>query len=158
MYLITCILLLHISIQEQSTTTPQSWKETLQYDDIWWRYECAKSRGAIHSHAVVSSTRHADKIKEALDGENSADQLWKWLQTTELDSPEDNVYSPGFVSMHPAGGIESTSIDGQKEWVPNKSSWSWKIKKILFFIRIYICTDVSYIIFQEITWKMFHNF
>jgi hypothetical protein len=48
-------------------------KEILQYDDIWWRYEFAKSRGAIHSHAVVSSTRHADKIKEALDGENSAD-------------------------------------------------------------------------------------
>ena len=99
-------------------------KETLQYDDIWWRYEFAKSRGAIHSHAVVSSSRHADKIKEALDGENAAHQLWKWLQTTELDSPEDNVYSPGFVSMHPAGGIESTSLDGHKEWIPNKSSWA----------------------------------
>ena len=84
-------------------------KETLQYDDVWWRYEFAKSRGAIHSHAVVSSTRHAVKIKEALDSEDAADQLCKWLQTTELNSPENNIYSPGYVSMHPAGGIESIS-------------------------------------------------
>ena len=28
-------------------------KKTLQYGDLWFRYEFAKSRGAIHSHAVI---------------------------------------------------------------------------------------------------------
>ena len=30
-------------------------KELLQYSDVWWRYEFAKFRGEIHSHAVVFS-------------------------------------------------------------------------------------------------------
>ena len=98
-------------------------KETLQYDNVWWRYEFAKSRGAIHSHAVISSSKHANKIREALDSENPADQLCKWLQTTELDSPENNIYSPGFVSMHPAGGDEAILIDSEKEWIPKKTHW-----------------------------------
>ena len=33
-------------------------KEVMQYDDAWWRYEFAKSRGAIHSHSLVSSRMH----------------------------------------------------------------------------------------------------
>ena len=31
-------------------------KELMQYDDVWWRYEFAKSRGEIHSHAIVCSS------------------------------------------------------------------------------------------------------
>ena len=99
-------------------------KETLQYDDVWWRYEFAKSRGAIHSHAVVSSTKHANKIKDAMESDDAAEKLHKWLQTNELDSPSENVYSPGFVSMHPAGGEETVSSDGIKEWIPDKSAWA----------------------------------
>jgi hypothetical protein len=33
-------------------------KEVMQYDDAWWRYEFAKSRGAIHSHGLTSSRMH----------------------------------------------------------------------------------------------------
>ena len=44
--------------------------------------------------------------------------------TTELDSPQNNIYSPGFVSMHSAGGEESVLPDGEKEWIPNKSHWA----------------------------------
>ena len=33
-------------------------KEVMQYDDAWWRYEFAKSRGAIHSHSLLSSRMH----------------------------------------------------------------------------------------------------
>ena len=37
------------------------------YSDVWWRYEFAKSRGEIHSHAVVFSATHAAKIKVCIE-------------------------------------------------------------------------------------------
>ena len=41
-------------------------KELMQYDDVWWRYEFAKSRGEIHSHAIVCSSKHAKNVQTAL--------------------------------------------------------------------------------------------
>jgi len=78
----------------------------------------------VISHAVISSSKHASRIRDALDSVHPANELYKWLQTTELDSPENNIYSPGFVSMHPAGGEETVLADGEKEWIPKKSHWA----------------------------------
>ena len=36
-------------------------KDITQYDDVWWRYEFAKSRGEIHSHGIVWSRKHHSK-------------------------------------------------------------------------------------------------
>ena len=102
-------------------------KEAFQYDDVWWRNEFAKSRGEIHSHAIIFSKKHALKIKSALEnqsGINPSEELRKWLQTTELDNKEQNLYSPGFVSMHPAGGSEQYSVTGERQWLPDKSMWA----------------------------------
>ena len=71
-------------------------RELFAYDDCWWRYEFAKSRGEIHSHSVILSIKHAQKIEAAMqhstETENSdniesdsADELHKWLQTTHSD-------------------------------------------------------------------------
>ena len=108
-------------------------RELFAYDDCWWRYEFAKSRGEIHSHSVILSIKHAQKIEAAMqhstETENSdniecdsADKLHKWLQTTHSD--EERVFSPNFVSMHPGGGQESVTESGNREWVPNRDKWA----------------------------------
>ena len=97
-------------------------KQLFQYNDVWWRYEFAKSHGEIHIHSIICSSKHARKVHDALqcgqllDEEQpnnhseqqirseAAEQLRKWLQTTESD--EQDTFSPQFVSMHPAGGHE----------------------------------------------------
>ena len=77
------------------------------------RYEFAKSRGEIHSHSIICSSKHARKVHDALQcgqlldeghpsnhseqqiGSEAAEQLRKWLQTTECD--EQDTFSPQFV-------------------------------------------------------------
>ena len=54
--------------------------------------------------------------------EESAKQLHKWLQTNSQDG--DGVYSPGFVSLHPAGGEEEENEFGGVTWIPNKDRWA----------------------------------
>ena len=41
-------------------------KELFQVDDVWWRYEFAKSRGAIHAHALLSSYLHSRRLRAAM--------------------------------------------------------------------------------------------
>ena len=98
-------------------------KELLQYDDIWWRYEFAKSRCAIHCHGIAFSKKHSQKVKEALENENSIDELKKWLQTADRDEPSEGIFSPGFSSMHPAGGQAVSMTGDDLTWVPNKDMW-----------------------------------
>ena len=98
-------------------------KELVQYDDCWWRYEFAKSRGEIHSHAIVFSSKHAKKIENALQQseEEQPEALHNWLQTNYCN--ENNVFSPGFVSMHPAGGSVNNK-DGTLSWKPHLQKWA----------------------------------
>ena len=51
----------------------------------------------------------------------AASELHDWLQTDLQNT--DNLFSPNFVSMHPAGGEEETDDAGNRLWVPNKSEW-----------------------------------
>ena len=100
--------------------------------DYWFRYEFAAGRGMIHSHGVIFSLSHAEKIQNALNAFSSNSQgdsmnndvaldLEKVLQSTELN--DEAFYSPEFVSMHPAGG-EIIDVNGIDEWVSDKSKWS----------------------------------
>ena len=110
-------------------------KELFQYSDMWWRYEFAKSRGEIHSHALINSVSHYKQVESAMaqslptqnleDEElrsNAVEELHKWLQTSERD--EAGVYSPNFVSMHPAGGHQEIDVSGNRSWLPNKNQWA----------------------------------
>ena len=57
-------------------------QELYQYDDVWLRYEFAKSRGAIHAHALVSSMRHAYMSMEALRA--GKEEVQRDLDSAEL--------------------------------------------------------------------------
>ena len=41
-------------------------KQLFQYNDVWWRYEFAKSCCEIHSHSIICSLKHARKVHDAL--------------------------------------------------------------------------------------------
>ena len=41
-------------------------REVFQTSDMWIRYEFAKGRGEIHSHAIIFSNKRAQKVKEAM--------------------------------------------------------------------------------------------
>ena len=56
------------------------------------------------------------------DNVNKAKELQRWLQSNDYN--ENNVFSPMFVSMHPAGGNTIIDPSGQKQWVPNTDLWS----------------------------------
>mgnify|MGYP006920773571 FL=1 len=84
----------------------------LQLDDAWWRYEGADGRGAIHTHLLGWSSRHARKVREALASSDDPSEqglaLYEWLQTSRADEPEcleknSGAVSPLFFSKHPAG-------------------------------------------------------
>ena len=102
-------------------------KSLFQVDDYFFRYEFAKGRGQIHSHGILFSKEHAKKVEDALDhsnesltNEDRAKRLQQWLQTDSENS--DTVFSPGFVSLHPAGG-KLEQNDEKKTWIPNKEGW-----------------------------------
>ncbi|XP_066914213.1 uncharacterized protein [Clytia hemisphaerica] len=103
-------------------------KELFNLTDYWFRFEFAKSRGQIHSHGLIFSETQAKNIEQALDidglssDQEKAETLYKWLQTHEEDT--DTIFSPGFVSMHPAGGFQENGQDGSKVWIPNKEKWA----------------------------------
>ena len=46
------------------------------------------------------------------------------MQTNELDDESSGMFSPGFVSMHPAGGEEISDENKNKMWIPDKTKWS----------------------------------
>ena len=111
-------------------------KNLFQYEDDWSRYEIAKSRGAIHSHALyVSKDHYIVRFERSLHCRSYfgtryiqpwevdiAKDLEKWLQSTELNT--DETYSPNFVSMHPAGGtFVANDKTEDRKWVPNKNLW-----------------------------------
>ncbi|XP_066920336.1 uncharacterized protein [Clytia hemisphaerica] len=102
-------------------------KELFQYEEFWSRYEFAKSRGQIHSHSLFFSKQHYDKVKAILSQDkndptvNIAKDLETWLQTNEMN--DTGVFSPGFVSLHPAGGEVQHNDDQTPQWVPNKQNW-----------------------------------
>ena len=88
-------------------------KELFQTSDMWIRYEFAKGRGEIHSHAIVFSQPHAQKFENAMslitdDGKGNkntsaaAAELHNLLQT-DLQNTND-FHSANFIPMHPAGG------------------------------------------------------
>ena len=68
--------------------------------------------GMIHSHGVIFSPTHAEKIHDALnsftasqsntESNDVAFELERILQSTEFNN--ETFYSPEFVSMHPASG------------------------------------------------------
>ena len=98
-------------------------KELYDWTDIWVRDEFAKLRGQIHSHSIVYSKSHFSKVNEIMsttDVENNekARLLHSWLQTDAENT--DTLFSPGIVSMHPAGGY----FDNTGKWIPNKHKWS----------------------------------
>ena len=86
-------------------------KELLQYQEDWHRYEFAKSCGQIHSHAIYFSKSHYDKIRAIVDQDQEDENvdipkvLQQWLQSNDCNS--NDIFSQIFVSMHPAGGIET---------------------------------------------------
>ena len=102
-------------------------KELFNLTDYWFRFEFAKARGQIHSHGIIFSESHAKMVEDALDIDGSSSEeekakaLLRWLQTTELDTQE--LFSPGFVSMHPAGGT-LVNDNSCNQWVPNKEQWA----------------------------------
>ena len=103
-------------------------RELFDSDDYWFRFEFAKARGQIHSHGIIFSKTHAKNIEDALNinGTNSEEEkalnLYKWLQTNELNT--DTVFSPEFVSLHPGGGECKKDDLGSKTWLPNKNNWA----------------------------------
>ena len=105
--------------------------ELFDFNDYWFRYEFAAGRGMIHSHAVIFSPSHANKIKatsdvfsDSQDNVTQADELEKVLQTTDYNS--DTFFSPEFVSMHPAGGkcVTMSNSNDDDEWIPQKTKWA----------------------------------
>ena len=108
--------------------------ELFDCDDIWFRYEFALLRGAIHGHKCIYSKSQWDAIQRAYnendlddnsqdgsDCDSAASRLEKVLQTTSAN--DENFSSPEFVSLHPAGGtIEQ--IDDVCEWVPDRAKWA----------------------------------
>ena len=101
--------------------------ELFDFYDYWFRYEFAAGRGMIHSHGVIFSLSHSDRIQNALNtfatsseinAENDDDvalELEKILQSVECNT--ETFYSPEFVSMHPAGGerIDSNGVEGSTQ-------------------------------------------
>jgi len=62
-----------------------------------------------------------------------ARELELWLQTN--DCIEGTIFSPLFLSIHPAGGEEIVNIRGEKLWLPNKNeSILPKVKKITLIL------------------------
>ena len=92
----------------------------IQYDDYWVRYEIAKSCDEICSHGIVCSTKHHNKIKEALADANPPLALYIWLQTDKANNVEANIYSPTFISMRPGGGTEVIVKDDNRTWCLDK--------------------------------------
>ena len=62
-------------------------------------------------------------VEEALHcgDEQKAMELYEWLQT-ESKNTED-VFSPMFTSMHPAGGTRESENE-ECHWTPNKAGWA----------------------------------
>ena len=58
-----------------------------------------------------------------MQNEEPATELYKWLQTEELNDKDNGAFSPGFVSMHPAGGKVNLDENGEKIWTADKSKW-----------------------------------
>ena len=98
-------------------------KELFDWTDIWVRDEFAKLRGQIHSHSIMFSKSHYSKVNEIMsrtdvDASEKARLLHSWLQTDAENT--DTLFSPGIVSMHPAGG----NYDVEGKWIPNKHRWT----------------------------------
>ena len=70
----------------------------------------------------IFTRRTASNHSEQQIGSEAAEQLRKWLQTTESD--EQHTFSPQFVSMHPAGGHEVCNDHGDRTWIPDKTKWA----------------------------------
>ena len=51
----------------------------------------------------------------------AAIQMHKWLQTADENC--ENLFSPNFVSMHPAGGKVLADSFKPKDWIPNTNQW-----------------------------------
>ncbi|XP_066910877.1 uncharacterized protein [Clytia hemisphaerica] len=96
----------------------------LQSDTFWFRFEFAKGRGQIHSHGVLFSEQHAKIVEDCLNcsEEDKANQLYNWLQSETNNT--DEIFSPMFTSLHPAGGSEVIGENGEREWIPNKEGWA----------------------------------
>ena len=83
--------------------------------------------GMIHSHGVIFSPTHAEKIHDALnsftasqsntESNDVAFELERILQSTEFNN--EIFYLPEFVSKHPAG----CELINDK-WCPGKENWS----------------------------------
>ena len=107
-------------------------KELFQTSDMWVRFEFAKGRGEIHSHAIVFSEGHAKKFKDAMSlvtdddkgNQNTSEAAAELHNLLQTDLRNDNdFHSPNFISMHPAGGHEEIDESGNKIWIPNKAGW-----------------------------------
>ena len=100
-------------------------KELFYWTDVWFRSEFAKSRGQIHSHDIYFSKTHHKIINSIMESDNVSEipnELFKFFQTQEYDDEDEQIYSPHFVSMHPASGHE-TLKNNVKFWEANKNDW-----------------------------------
>ena len=101
-------------------------RELYEIDDVWWRYEFAKSRGAVHAHALLSSLRQHLRRKaalrrgyEAAAGQQDFAGLSQEARVREQQAQEleevlqgDVAESLGLASMHPAGALPLQGLPG----------------------------------------------
>eukprot|EP00900_Chrysochromulina_parva_P002524 jgi/Chrpa1/12272/Chrysochromulina_OHIO_Genome00023067-RA len=108
----------------------------LQLDDAWWRYEGADGRGAIHTHLLGWSSRHARKVREALASSDDPSEqglaLYEWLQTSRADEPD----TAGNMSSHDLTVIFGQLLDA----MDGKGTVPQLVQKML--MRIVRCKDV----------------
>ena len=83
----------------------QTWEYVIEAGKVA-AMKFAKSRGQIHDHSEYFSREHYQRVKGILDIDDTngevkkADLLQEWLQNDDTNT--DSVFSPKFVSMHPA--------------------------------------------------------
>ena len=128
-------------------------REVFGIEDATHKYEPQTARGCIHYHGTSYSHEQWQQLEAARQAGNAARaqavaeddgspdaaldrafegamaaNLEQWLQSSSVGcSPffTPGATSPGFVSMHPAGGRASVPAgDGTRQWVPRKELWA----------------------------------
>jgi hypothetical protein len=93
-------------------------REGLGVTDFWGRYEFAKSRGAIHFHAILYAVDMMSELSPMLDAAASAldqDALTTALATAAV-VVNDFATSIGMTALHPAGESDSDPRADVTQW------------------------------------------
>lgn len=93
-------------------------REGLGVTDFWGRYEFAKSRGAIHFHAIIWAAGIQAELAHLLDA--AAKALDGDALTAKLDAAAESVNALatrlGITALHPAGPDDSNPAEDNTEW------------------------------------------